>query len=79
MEQISLHDILPEKQKHCVQPEVWRCVDTCANFTNIWPNGLEDFFPGPGNVPRCTRLKYGTTKVINNIWHCWCANYKEKE
>lgn len=79
MEQISLHDILPEKQRRYVQPEIWNCVKTCAKFTNVRPDGSKDYFPGPGNVPRCVNLKFGTSKTINNIWHSWCLNYKEKE
>lgn len=79
MEQVSIYDILPEKQKYKVQPEIWSCMKTCANFTNVRPDGSKDYFVGHGNSPRCVNIKFGTSKTINNIWHSWCPNYKEKE
>lgn len=79
MEQISIIDIMTKKERMKVQPEVWKCVRTCANFTNVFPDGSKDYFIGPGREPRCVKLEYWQTKSINNMWHSWCKNYKEKE
>lgn len=87
MNQMSLFDITDDKQKIAMTPEVWNCVDSCANFTNIHENGLPDYFPGPGNVPQCVACMKGGNagspnwdkKIIDNIWHVYCRNYRPKE
>ena len=80
--QLSFFDIVDEKDKLTLTPEVWKCMETCANFTNIDRYGIPDYFPGPGNHPRCVhahRSKNWKSKVINNVWHTWCLNYSPKE
>lgn len=78
-EQITIYDILAKKERIKIQPEIWSCVKSCANFTNIRPDGSRDYFPIPGRVPRCVNLDFGESKVIENLWHTWCKNYKPKE
>lgn len=77
MKQISLYDIVNDKDKKAMTPEVWVCMETCANFTNVEPDGSLDFFPET-NDPRCTQTDF-TSKLINNYWHTTCKNYKPRE
>lgn len=86
MDQLSLFDVMDDKQKAAITPEVWECVHSCANFTNIYENGAHDYFPGPGQVPRCTACWKGgkngspnwESKIVDNVWHTICRNYKPK-
>ena len=82
MEQISLLEFVDKKDKKKLTPEVWSCMKTCANFTNITSDGFEDFFPMGGK--RCVTPSFVPGKedwyseVINNRWHTWCNCYKPK-
>lgn len=81
MRQLSLYDIVSDKDKLAMTPEVWGCMKTCANFTNIDKDGIRDYFPSTGS-PRCVhshRSKNWKSKVIDNLWHTWCLNYRPKE
>ena len=78
MSQVSFYDIVTDKEKESITPEVWNCLDTCANFTNLNPDGSRDFFPET-HEPRCTRMDFNKSKLINNVWHTTCKNYKPKE
>lgn len=86
-EQVSLLDIVKSKNdRHTLTPEVWSCIKTCKNFTNVLPQGGRDYFPGT-KEPRCTyayHRSFGTSgqewesKIINNVWHTWCVLYQPK-
>ena len=81
-------DIVKSKKDiETLTPECWECYESCANFTNKFPSGGRDTFPGT-NSPRCTYscyAGYGTSgkdiksRLINNEWHSWCKLYKPKE
>lgn len=81
-EQISMIDIVDPKDKFKFTPEVWSCMKTCANFTNITPDGIEDFFPMGGKRCVTPSLLPGKedwhSEVIDNVWHTWCRCYKPK-
>ena len=86
-EQISLFDVVDsQKDKLTMSPEVWDCMQSCANFTDDLGNGEKDTFLD-GSPRCCAQLHhgYGTSgnewicKVIDNVWHTWCVLYKPKE
>lgn len=77
MSQVTFYDIVSDKEREDITPEVWGCIKTCANFTNVESDGSLDFFPGT-KEPRCTRTCF-KSKLINNFWHTKCQNYKPKE
>ena len=86
MEQISLLDIIAKEDKEKLVPEMWDCMETCANFTDVLPGGGRDRFPVTGERRCCIEFHKGdgTTgrhmkcKIIDNVWHTWCIYYKPK-
>lgn len=84
-EQMTFFDIVVEKDKKKVTPQVWECMKTCANFTNIRPDGSADYFPGT-REKRCVTPKLTANKktsdwqseLINNAWCTYCKCYKPK-
>ena len=77
MTQISFYDLVNDKDRERMTPEVWNCLETCANFTNVEEDGSLDFFPET-REPRCTRMCF-KSKLIDNVWHTTCKNYKPRE
>lgn len=77
--QMNLFGILPDKEKRKIKPEVWKCMDSCANFTNVFPDGTKDYFIGPGRRARCVKLEYERTISVDNMWHSYCKHYEPKE
>ena len=77
MSQVSFYDIVSDKERESITPEVWDCLKTCVNFTNENPDGTRDYFP-ESKEPRCTRMCF-KSKLIDNYWHTICKNYKPRE
>lgn len=80
MKQLEIFDFIKKpKDRLALQPQVWECMKTCGNFTNVRPDGTKDFFPGGApNRPRCVNCIM-KSKLIDNVWHCWCPNFKTRE
>lgn len=79
MEQIAIVDILDKKDKSSAIPEVWSCMESCAVFTDKFPQGGRDHFPGT-KTPRCIyAADEWKSKLIDNVWHTWCMKYRPKE
>ena len=72
--QISLLDVVDKKTRRVLIPEVWKCMETCSNFSCTYPDGSIDRFPGT-REPRCVNTDF-ESKLINNIWETKCKNYK---
>lgn len=77
MTQLSFYDLVNDKDRAKMTPEVWSCVETCGNFTNVNSDNSLDYFPET-NTPRCTRMCF-KSKLIDNVWHTICTNYKPRE
>ena len=76
MDQVTLFDLVNEKDRENITPGVWDCMDTCANFTNLEADGTRDYFPET-REPRCTNMCF-KSRLINNYWRTTCKNYKPK-
>ena len=76
MEQITFFEVVSDKDREKITPEVWSCLRTCANFSNIYPDGSADYFPVT-HEPRCVNLNF-KSKLVRNYWHTVCKNYKPK-
>lgn len=80
MGQVTLYDIVVgKKDKESLIPPVWDCVKTCANYTNINPDGTPDYF-FQSLKPRCVHMKLKSKLIKSNqTWKTICTNYKPKE
>lgn len=76
-EQISIADIVGKKDKEILTPTVWACLETCANFSAVMPDGSIDYFPST-REKRCVNTDF-KSKLVNNAWITRCNNYKRRE
>jgi hypothetical protein len=74
-EQLTIIDLASDKDKELLTPQVWSCLRTCKNFSNINPDGSRDFFPC-SKEPRCINTDF-YSKLVNNYWITKCRNYKQ--
>ena len=78
-EQLRMTDIVPGM---IPPPLLWDCMKTCKHAHESPHN---DHFPGT-TIERCNygsdqaegrNGRYMESKIINNIWYCWCKYYEE--
>ena len=73
-ENMTILDFIPKQDKEQFIPELWWCMDTCKNYTDRFPDGSRDYFPGTGE-PRCVRAEF-KSKLVNNRWISKCKHYE---
>lgn len=74
-DQMTFYDLADKKDKELLTPQVWSCIKSCSNFSNIKEDGSEDYFPCTRS-PRCVNMDF-YSKLVNNYWITKCRNYKE--
>lgn len=73
-ENMTILDFIPKQDKEQFIPEVWRCMETCKNCSNRFPDGGRDYFPET-HEPRCINAVF-KSKLVNNVWVTRCKNYE---